>query len=276
MALLTPQSQATVAVLGQPQQEGIKGTEIAEALGVTPSWVSERMASLRREMKAQIGILRELTPAEFSSLRDSIDRLGIQNPLTIATVNGRTELIDGRHRFFIAGELDKLHEVPWIHAGDLTTDQARELTFTLNLARRQYSADHQRELVDAELQRDHETGVDRSDRWIASTCGVSHPFVASRRRHLDLERRVLAAHPEPPEHDPLEAVTSTPPAPRLGRDGRTQRARTPTEKPARVVEAPATRVAPIPVLTSPALPCPGCGNPLHATYDKGHWALTTA
>lgn len=210
--------------------EGYNLTEIATSLGRTPSWVSERLNELRSELLLQTGLFFPLTDQEYEALHDSIERHGIQSPIILGE---HIPLVDGRHRLLIAEELG-LDDVPSIWLQGLDPEQERELAIALNAARRQLNRTQRRKIVEAELMRN----PTRSDRWIASIAGVSHPTVAAIRaeivhhQRLERESTMESSSTEPLTEKVLEGAgaeamrdtTMRPrveadPAERIGRDG---------------------------------------------------------
>lgn len=188
LARLSPSSQAVRILIGENIPDGYPLTELAEKLGRPPSWVSERLASLRNELLLQSGLFFPLTDSEYDALRASIRRHGIRTPILIGE---HTTLIDGRHRLLIAEELG-LNDCPAIFLTGLSAEAERELAIGLNAARRQLTRAQKRTLIEAELMRDPA----RSDRLIASICGATHPTVADVRREL--------THAQTPQEAPSE------------------------------------------------------------------------
>lgn len=163
-------------LIGESIPDGYRLNEIARELGQQPSWVSERLASLRNELLLQSGLFFPLAESEYEALRESIRRHGVQTPIVVGE---QIACVDGRHRLLIAEELG-LTEVPAVFLIGLSAEVERELAIGLNAARRQLSRQQKKTLVEAELMRD----AARSDRLIASVCGVAHTFVADVRREL--------------------------------------------------------------------------------------------
>ncbi len=215
MSLLSPSSQAVQILIGEPASDGYTLSEIAASLGQPASWVSERLASLREELLLTTGLFFPLTDSEYEALRESITRHGIRTPVVVGE---HIALVDGRHRLLIAEELGLL-SAPAIFLQGLEPEQERELAIGLNAARRQMTRQQKRVLVGAELHRDPA----RSDRWIASICGVSHPFVASVRQELAVQeaaespvyRLESATEDEPRVVLSMQAQSSTSTAPPL-------------------------------------------------------------
>ncbi len=213
---LSPERMATLHIISEQVADGYTETELAQALGRTPSWVSEKISELRTELLAQQGLLPELNKAEEASLRDSIAEHGVRSPVLIALVDNRLDMIDGRNRYRIANDVGVMGTMPWHYLGELSPDEAHYLKITLNTARRSLNTGQKRILIHAELMRDPA----RSDRSIAAICGVTHPTVATERLKIHQQQQELADHPEAPEHDPLEKLTSQYPDKRVSSSGR--------------------------------------------------------
>lgn len=207
---LTPTSQATRILIGEPMTEGYNASELAERLGRPASWVSERLQSLRNELLLQAGFFFPLTDHEYEALRQSIKLNGVRSPVIVGE---HIACVDGRHRMLIAIELG-LVDVPAIFLEDLGAEQERELSIGLNAARRQLTRQQKRSIIENELMRDPE----RSDRRIASIAGVHHDTVGEVRREIEaqLAKKV--------QHALAETATVQPPT-RVGSDGRRQPAR---------------------------------------------------
>lgn len=186
--LLTPSARAVKILIWDSLTDGYKQNEIAEKLGQQPSWVSERLASLRNELVLASGLFYPLSDTEYAGLRESILYYGIQSPILVGE---HIALLDGRHRLLVAQELG-ITEVPAHFIIGLDPEQERALAISINAARRQLTNTQKRTLVEAELTRDPA----RSDRMIAGICGVSHPFVATVRNKL-AEQQALEATSEP-------------------------------------------------------------------------------
>lgn len=213
---LSPERMATLHVISEQIAEGYTETELAQVLGRTPSWVSEKISSLRVEILAQQSLLPELTKAERESLHDSITEHGVRNPLLIATVDDRLDMIDGRNRYQIAASLGQLDQIPWHYLGELSSDEAHYLKITLNTARRSITTAQKRILIHAELMRD----PTRSDRSIAASTGVTHPTVATERLRIHQQQQLQADQAAPPDNDPLEKLSTVYPEKRRSSSGR--------------------------------------------------------
>ena len=119
-------------------------------------------------------VMPTLTDDEYTALRDDIAANGIIVPVVY---DQHANVLDGHHRLKIAAELD-ITEFP-AEIRKVDDDQAaREIAFTLNLARRHLSRAQRRELIAAEIEAD----PDRSDRAIGRMLGVDHKTVGSVRR----------------------------------------------------------------------------------------------
>ncbi len=212
---LSPRSKAIRIAIGDQMPEGYNLTEIANELGRTTSWVSERLTELRNELLLQTGHFFPLTDHEYQALHDSIQTHGVQVPVIIGE---HIACLDGRHRLLIAENLG-LTNIPALFLEGLTADQEHELSVALNAARRQLNRAQRRKLVEAELMRD----PNRSDRYIAAICGTAHSTVSLTRaeilHHQKLEQQ------SPPAEPVDESSTAPPPSPtvessaRIGRDG---------------------------------------------------------
>lgn len=160
--------------------DGYNLTTIANELGQTPSWVSDRLAELRREIMLTHGDnhVYPLSRDEIDSLKDSVKEHGIQTPVLI----GDHSIIDGRHRCVVAQELDI--EVPAIFIQGLTLEQEHEIALAVNTVRRQMSQKQKHEIVRRELLANWQ----KSDRSLATSCGVSAPTIGRIREELRREQ----------------------------------------------------------------------------------------
>ncbi len=114
-----------------------------------------------------------LSAEEYAALRDDIAERGIVVPVVVDQ-HGR--LLDGHHRRQIADELQI--DCP-IEVRQVTDDEdARNVAFTLNLARRHLSREQRRELI----AREAAARPGDSDRAIARRLGCSPSTVAAVRR----------------------------------------------------------------------------------------------
>lgn len=222
---LSPTSQATRILIGDALTEGFNQSELAERLGQPPSWVADRLQSLRNELLLQSGIFYPLSDAEYASLSLNIERNGVRSPVIVGE---HIACVDGRHRMLIATELG-LTDVPAIFLNGETAEAERELSIGLNAARRQLSRAQKRDLVSSELMRDPE----RSDNLIASICGVHFSTVGEIRREIEAQL-VMIVQPT------LEEPATVMPPTRVGKDGVRQPARAPRTEPASPATHPTT------------------------------------
>lgn len=260
LSLLSPEKQATLQIITASTIQGYTETELAQALGHTPSWVSELVAGMRRELLAQAAKLRPLNASERESLIRSIAAHGVKQPILIAQVDGHAAIIDGWHRYIIALRLGVITTVPWIYLGTLTREQAEELAIALNADRRQLTADQKLEIVDSQLMRHPEY----TDRRIARICGVSPTTVGHRRAKLKADQATLDADTEPiAEHDdPLSTLDTRKPEIRIDARGHHHQvhpvARAPRTTPP--AQEPAPTAPPARAQAEPdELVCPSCG-----------------
>lgn len=225
--------------------DGYKETELAQQLGRTPSWVSERLSELRQEIQLQNGLLPPLTDPEYQALVDSIRVYGVRHAVLLGE---HIPLVDGRHRLLACTELQIDCPAVWLEG--LTQPEEEELAIALNATRRHLNRQQKRKLVEYELMRDS----NRSDRRIASVCGVTGPTVAQIRQTLqeaagqwnqqglprdlapqkpsdspadeDVQKTVVAERQHEPElHTGQNEPTATPPEHREDTLGRQQPAR---------------------------------------------------
>lgn len=212
---LTPTSQATRILIGEPMTEGYNSSELAARLGRPASWVAERLQSLRNELLLDAGYFFPLSDHEYEALRQSIKNNAVRSPIIVGE---HIALVDGRHRMLIAIELG-LVDVPAIFLEGLSAEQERELSISLNAARRQLTRAQKRSIVENELMRDPE----RSDRRIASIAGVHWDTVGDIRR--EIEAQLQAVH-----DDALSEPATVQPPTRVGQDGIRQPIRTRVER----------------------------------------------
>lgn len=172
---LSPRSKAILIRIAEPVSDGFRESELAQQLGRTPSWVSERLAELKQEILLQNGIFPPLTEAEYAALRDSVSRHGVQQPVLLGE---HVPLVDGHHRLMICNEL--AIPCPALLLEGLTEPAEHELAIALNASRRQLNRQQKRKLIEVELMRDPR----RSDRRIAAVCGVSGKTVADVRQEV--------------------------------------------------------------------------------------------
>lgn len=258
LSLLSPEKQATLEIITQATIQGYTETELATQLGRTPSWVSDLVNGLRRELLAQAAKLRPLNTAERNSLIRSIAAHGVKQPILIAEVTGRATIIDGYHRYLIAQRLQVLNTVPWIYLGTLQPDVAHELAIALNADRRQLNTQEKLELIDATLM----THPEYTDRRIAGICGTSHVTVGSRRRKIAADTATMYDPDHGPDDYTPPLVTVTTPT-RIDNRGYKHQAPPTTSRP------PLTKTTTtIPTRQEPdELTCPHCGQLV--TLHKG-------
>lgn len=172
---LSPKNKAVRILIGDQIPEGYKLNEIAAELGQPASWVSERLAELRAELLATGGIFPfPLSDNEYQALRDDIEENGIQVPIII----GENGLLDGRHRCLIWRDLGRENEpIPAVFVTGKTADEEHDIAWSVNSARRHLTSAQRGLLVEGELS----SNPERSDRWIARLCGVSHTHVGATR-----------------------------------------------------------------------------------------------
>ena len=134
-------------------------------------------------------VMPRLTAEEYQALREDIAANGIMVPVVY---DQHGNVIDGHHRMEIAAELGIEPPTEIRHVAG--PDEAREVAFTLNLARRHLDRWQRRELIAVEIER----CPDDSDRAIGRRLGVDHKTVGSVRRDLDgPDDAGEVPHPEP-------------------------------------------------------------------------------
>jgi hypothetical protein len=188
---LSPRSRAAYDLIATEIAAGIKPSELAQSLGVAPSWVSDQLAALRLEILFSQGAFPPLPQDEYEALCTSIVEHGVLVPI-IKDEKGET--IDGRHREMAAAAVGAECPVE-IHTG-LTLREKRELSITLNAGRRHMTTAEKRMLATAELMHDQ----NRSDREIARAVGVDHKTVGKLRREIEIAEGVYA-ETEPTDDD---------------------------------------------------------------------------
>jgi ParB-like nuclease domain len=171
-------------LIGDRLPEGYRINEIANELGVTPSWVSQRLDELRNELLLATGRFFPLSDAEWTSLKQSVRDHGVQTPIVIGE---HIPLVDGRHRCIASRELG-ITEIPAVFLIGKTPEEERELSITLNAARRQLGQAQKRALIRRELTRD----PSKSDRRIGAVCGVDHKTVGTVRNEMTAEEQASA------------------------------------------------------------------------------------
>lgn len=263
MDTLSPRSRAILIRIVQPMSEGWKETELAERLGRTPSWVSERLSELKQEILLQNGVFPPLSDNEFAALRADIEHRGVLMPVI---VDEDLRIIDGRHRLLIAEELGI--NCPYVIVDDLTEDEKHEVSIALNAARRQMNRLQRRKLIEFELMRDPR----RSDRRIGAICGVHNVTVASVRSEIGeaeeaLRATLAPAEPEDGEEPALLTNLVSSPAPTVAPPVRIDARGAQRPAPAPRLQA---AVAKTPITT---LSCPGCDAELHLYRVDGRYTL---
>lgn len=224
---LTPTSQATRILIGEPMTEGYNSSELAARLGRPASWVAERLQSLRNELLLDAGYFFPLSDHEYEALRQSIKNNAVRSPIIVGE---HIALVDGRHRMLIAIELG-LVDVPAIFLEGLSAEAERELSISLNAARRQLTRAQKRSIVENELMRDPE----RSDRRIASIAGVHWDTVGEIRREIEAQLQAVG-------DDALSEPATVQPPTRVGQDGIRQPVKAPRAEPVSPNPQPQTRV----------------------------------
>lgn len=183
---LPPRSRTVYELIWQPILEGEKPGEIARELGVAPSWVSDRLNELYKDILLAHGVFPPVKGDEYQALRDHIAEHGVILPVV---VDENDETIKGRTRRKIANELGI--DCPKVVIRGLNADQKRALSVALTLGRRHLTRADKRAAIVSELMADPR----RSDRKIAAICGVHNETVATARRTLaDEEKRYLNPH----------------------------------------------------------------------------------
>lgn len=138
-------------------------------------------------------VMPRLSAEEYDALKADIVMNGVLVPV-VKDQHGN--VIDGHHRIEIANEIGVTYRVDTVNVSD--EDEARDLAFRYNVARRHLTREQKRQLVAAEIA----ARPDDSDRAIGRRLGVDHKTVGSVRRALSGE----IPHPaEPPAGDPTEA-----------------------------------------------------------------------
>lgn len=246
---LTPVSRAVQILLGERMLEGYKLNELAKELGRTPSWVSERLAEVRAELLAQRNIFPYgLSNDESEALYNDIKEHGVQVPIIIGE---HIPLIDGRHRWRIAEELG-IENIPASFTHGLTEEQERALSVSLNCARRSLTPEQKRQLVATQIMHFR----NRSDRFVASICGVHHSTVARIRTQIEHHESLQPSREQIRDAQRnIQGEWEKPPVYREGIDG--------------VMRPPDIPKKPRYVNT---LPCPHCNQPvaLYLTVEGQH------
>jgi ParB-like chromosome segregation protein Spo0J len=137
-------------------------------------------------------VMPSLSDEEYAALKADIDERGVLVPVV---VDQDGNILDGHHRQRIATELGIEYPTEVRQVGD--EEEAREVAFMLNLARRHLTREQKRALIQAEI--DHDPAL--SDRKIARRLRCSPSTVGAVRNggvsNLDNRRAILdlgAAH----------------------------------------------------------------------------------
>lgn len=139
-------------------------------------------------------VMPELTPEEYSELKNDISQRGVMVPIEYDELGN---VLDGYHRLKICGELG-IKDFPRVIRAGMTETEKLTHARKLNMARRQLTRGQIKVLIHEQLKETPE----KSDRQIAKALGVSHPTVASNRTEME-------------ESGELEKFTSS-----LGADGK--------------------------------------------------------
>lgn len=135
-------------------------------------------------------ITPEMTPAEFSSLKESIRRQGL-HPGAKTLFDHTGNCIDGYHRLRAALE-DRMEgvdvDLPEVIFVRFSSKQEEDLfVVTMNLTRRHLTIQQRKQQAEALLK----SGHNGTDNWIAELCGVAGETVTAVRAELE-ERPVEA------------------------------------------------------------------------------------
>jgi ParB-like chromosome segregation protein Spo0J len=123
--------------------------------------------------------LPEPTPEQYQALKEDIRQRGVQVAIEVCAKSG--EILDGRVRVRICEELRIRHYPRRVVAGLDTEEARRHHRLRVNLLRRQLDRAAIKALVLAEMRR-----RPRSDRFLASIFGVSHPTIGVWRREFSI------------------------------------------------------------------------------------------
>lgn len=124
-------------------------------------------------------VMPALSADEYQELKADIARRGVLVPVELDDAGN---ILDGHHRVQAAQELGLGHWPQIVRIG-LTEDEKRTHARKLNMARRHLSLEQKWKLVAASIK--ERPGL--SDRQHAEQLGVSHPFVGSVRKELQLK-----------------------------------------------------------------------------------------
>lgn len=153
-------------------------------------------------------VMPALSAEDYEALKADIAARGVLIPVEY---DESGNVLDGHHRLRACAELG-IKKWPKIVRKGLSESECRLHARQLNLARRQLSTAQKRELIAAQIQETPEV----SNRQIAASLGVSHPFVGDVRRDMEeqgdvetvststdtLGRRQPAKKPQKPEAEP--------------------------------------------------------------------------
>lgn len=300
MSALSPRGEAILLSVGEMMHEDYSPSEIGELSERSAFWVSTHLTLLRSELALQTGFL-PLSDPDYEALFESIKAHGIRTPVLLGQ---HIAIIDGRNRCNIAVELG-IREIPVVFIEDLSWEEEHDLSLTLNIARRQLGISEKKEVVRSELLRDW----GRSDRKIASVCGVHHETVGKIRLQLWREKEDPEAEEEITEEDlhdfqsrrdaldelavaaskqrgersqqPKTASEPKPPREeketRVGLDGKTRTVTMREEEPKRPFdwEKDAPEIGKIaPTGKKHFATCPNCASMLTVHFDGSEYSLT--
>jgi hypothetical protein len=140
---------------------------------VSPSIVPDRIGSVFPYPDS----LPVLTPEQYASLREDIRLRGVQVAVEVCAKTG--EVLDGRARVEICGELRIRNYARKVVAGLDTDEDRRHHRLKANCLRRQLGATVVKGMVLAEMRQ-----KPQSDRLLASIFGLSHPTIGTWRREF--------------------------------------------------------------------------------------------
>ena len=170
-----------------------------EALGVTTGQVDPSILPATANDTNLDGspfqVMPPLSDEEYAALREDIAERGVLVPVV---VDQHGNVLDGHHRQRIAVKLGVDCPMEIRQVGD--EDEARDVAFTLNLARRHLTREQKRALIQVEIDRDPAA----TDRSIARRLRCSPSTVGAVRRG---EVSNLDTEPEPMTRERAEALT---------------------------------------------------------------------
>lgn len=91
---LPPRTRAIYSEIGTAITRGWRPSELAEKLGVAPSWLSVCIGELRTALGLLNGVFPTLSEEEYDALRESIARRGVEVPIVV----DEQGVIDGHAR----------------------------------------------------------------------------------------------------------------------------------------------------------------------------------